>query len=202
VSRRGRFVVIEGADATGKSTQVARLATRLRDRGVEVVETFEPGSTMAGRAIRDLVLGSDQIAPPTEALLMAADRAEHVQQVVRPAVERGAVVVSDRYLPSSLVYQGVVRGLGIDAIGGVNRLATEGVAPDVVVVLDIDDDAAEARRARTADRFEREGAAFHRDVRRAYRALAEKEGWTLVDASGSVDEVAERVWAAVEGCTE
>jgi dTMP kinase len=202
VSRRGRFVVIEGADATGKSTQVAVLAARLRRRGVDVVETFEPGSTAAGRAIRDLVLGDDQIAPPTEALLMAADRAEHVQQVVRPAIERGAVVVSDRYLPSSLVYQGVVRGLGVDAVGGVNRLATEGVGPDVVVVLDVDDAAAEARRAPTADRLEREGPGFHLDVRRAYRDLAEKEGWTLVEADGSVDEVAERVWEAVEGCLE
>ncbi|MGH9027676.1 MAG: dTMP kinase [Acidimicrobiia bacterium] len=203
MTRRGRFVVIEGADATGKSTQVARLAARVREHGVEVVETFEPGSTEAGRAIRELLLAGDrQIAPSTEALLMAADRAQHVQEVVRPAVERGTVVVSDRYLPSSLVYQGVVRGLGADAIGDINRLATEGLEPDLVVVLDVADDAAEARRASDADRFEREGAGFQREVRRAYRELAEKEGWVLVDANGSIEEVAGRVWRAAEGCLE
>jgi dTMP kinase len=194
----GRFIVIEGADATGKSTQVARLAQRLRTGGTEVVETFEPGSTEAGREIRELLLGGRAIAPVTEALLMAADRAEHVHAVVRPALARGAVVVSDRYLPSSLVYQGVVRGLGVGPIGDLNGLAMQRVEPDVVVVLDAPDDVAELRRAPTADRFEREGSAFHRDVRAAYRELADKEGWVLVDASGSPDEVADRVWRAVE----
>jgi dTMP kinase len=195
----GCFIVIEGADATGKSTQVASLAGRLRDRGAEVVETFEPGSTAAGREIRELLLGSGRsIAPATEALLMAADRAQHIHEVVRPALARGATVVTDRYVPSSLVYQGIVRGLGFRAIGDVNHLGTAGVEPDVVVVLDVPDEVAEARRSPTADRFEREGEPFHREVRAAYRELAEKEGWVVVDATGGVDQVADRVWMAVE----
>ena len=194
----GRFIVIEGADATGKSTQVARLARRLRAGGTEVVETFEPGSTDAGREIRELLLGGRALTPETEAFLMAADRAEHVQEVVRPAVARGAVVVSDRYLPSSLVYQGVVRGLGVGRISDLNQLATGGVEPDVVIVLDAPDEIAETRRAPTADRFEREGEQFHREVRAAYRQLSDKEGWVVVDAAGSPDDVADRVWRAVE----
>jgi dTMP kinase len=198
VSRRGRFVVIEGADATGKSTQVALLANRLEEQGRDVVRTFEPGNTAAGRRIRELLLnGIATIAPATEALLMAADRAQHVAEIVQPALDRGAVVVSDRFVPSSVVYQGIVRDVGIDDIWRINRSATRGLEPDVVVLLDLPDEIAEARRAPT-DRFEREGPAFHQRVRRAYRELSEKEGWAVVDASGTPDEVAGRVWEAVE----
>jgi dTMP kinase len=198
VSSRGRFVVIEGADATGKSTQVVCLANRLEEAGRDVVKTFEPGNTAAGRRIRELLLdGNETIAPATEALLMAADRAQHVAEVVQSALDRGAVVVSDRFVPSSVVYQGIVRGVGIDDIWRINRSATRGLEPDVVVMLDLPDEIAEARRAPT-DRFEREGPEFHQLVRRAYRELSEKEDWAVVDASGAPDEVAGRVWEAVE----
>ena len=131
----GRFVVLEGGDGSGKSTQSRRLAAWLREQGVEVVETFEPGATDAGAAIRELLLHRpDPIDPVAEALLMAADRAQHVATVIRPALARGAWVMSDRFLPSSLVYQGVVRGLGVDAVAELNRMAVADVTDRKSVV--------------------------------------------------------------------
>lgn len=193
----GRFVVLEGGDACGKSTQVGRLVARLRANH-DVVETFEPGATVIGRRIRTVVLdGHEPIAPAAEALLMAADRAQHVAEVVRPALERGAWVVSDRYVPSSLAYQGAARGLGIDEIERLSAWATDGLAPDLVVVLDVPDDLAAARRS-TGDRMEREDELFHARVREAYRRLAGPRGWAVVDASGDVATVADKVWAVVE----
>ena len=185
-----RFVVLEGGDGSGKSTQLRRLAVWLRARGVEVVETFEPGATAAGAAIRELLLHRDEpLDPVAEALLMAADRAEHVATVVRPALARGAWVVSDRFLPSSLVYQGVVRGLGVDAVAAMNALAIGDIVPDLVLLLDVADDVAESRRDGDTDRLEAEGAEFHDRVRAAYRVLAAERGWVVVDANGPVAEV-------------
>lgn len=187
----GRFVVLEGGDGSGKSTQLRGLAGWLRDQGVEVVETFEPGATDAGAAIRELLLHRpDPIDPVAEALLMAADRAQHVATVIGPALARGAWVVSDRFLPSSLVYQGVVRGLGVDAVAEINRLAVGGVQPDLVVLLDVSDAVAEARRGSETDKLEAEGAAFHAQVRAAYRDLAPARAWVVVDADGPLDVVA------------
>jgi dTMP kinase len=185
----GRFVVLEGGDGGGKSTQVGAVAGWLRSRGVDVVTTFEPGATALGGEIRRLLLDGGDVPARAEALLMAADRAAHIAEVVEPALMRGQWVVSDRHTPSSLVYQGVVRGLGVDAIAELSRFATGGVAPDLVVVLDLPDAEADRRRAPEADRFEREGSEFHEEVRRAYRDLAAHEGWAVVDASGSRDEV-------------
>lgn len=194
----GRFVVLEGGDGSGKSTQLRALAAWLRDRGVEVVETFEPGATEAGATIRELLLHRpDPIDPVAEALLMAADRAQHVATVVRPALARGAWVLSDRFLPSSLVYQGVVRGIGVAAVTELNRLAVGEVVPDLVVLLDVDDIVAEARRGSGSDRLEAEGAAFHARVRAAYRDLATTHGWITVDANGTVEEVAAALRDAV-----
>jgi dTMP kinase len=200
VSTAGRLVVLEGGDGSGKSTQARLLAAALRGRGVNVVETFEPGATGAGAAIRELLLHRPEaIDPVAEALLMAADRAQHVATEIAPALGRGTWVVCDRFLPSSLVYQGVVRGLGVDAVEELNRLAVGDVEPDVVILLDVDDVVAEARRGTTADRLEAEGAAFHADVRAAYRTLARDRGWVVVDGVGNVDEVSARVVGAVEG---
>ena len=200
-----RFVVLEGGDATGKSTQVRRLATRLRDRGHEVVETFEPGATALGSQLRMLLLDDvDPVDPVAEALLMAADRAEHVAEVVRPALQRGAWVVSDRFVPSSLAYQGVGRGLGVAEVEQLNELASAGLVPDLVVVLDLTPDAARARmsvaRDRATggrDRLEREDDAFALAVHEAYRDLAQSRGWALVDAAGAVDEVEAAIWDVV-----
>ena len=194
---RGRFVVLEGGDGSGKSTQAARLAAWLRDRGVTVVETVEPGSGPTGAVLRDLLLHGPEVAPVTEALLMAADRAQHVAGEIRPALARGDWVVCDRYVPSSLVYQGVVRDLGVPVVEQLSAVATAGLDPDVVVLLDVSDAVAEARRADGSDRLEREGSAFHASVRAAYRDLAPGRGWVLVDADGDVDAVAALVVDAV-----
>jgi dTMP kinase len=194
----GRFVVLEGGDASGKSTQAALLVERLRGLGRDVVLTFEPGATEAGAAIRELLLHSaGSIEPLAETLLLAADRAQEVADIVRPALARGADVVSDRYVPSSLAYQGVGRGLGIEKVEKLNRWATGGLEPDVVVVLDVDDAVAASRRAEPGDRLERAGAEFHAAVRNAYRSLAAERGWALVDGNADVDVVAERVWGVV-----
>jgi dTMP kinase len=196
---RARFVVIEGGDAGGKSTQVALLGDRLRSADIDVVTTFEPGATSAGAVIRELLLDSGTaIAPAAEAFLLAADRAQHVADVVGPALARGQWVISDRFVPSSLVYQGVVRGLGVDAIEQLNRLAVASVTPDVVLVLDVGDEAVTARSENPTDRFEAEGVSFHAAVREAYRTLARERDWVVIDGDGPVDAVAAGVWRAVE----
>ena len=194
-----RFVVVEGGDAGGKSTQIALLVSRLRSLDVDVVATFEPGATPAGAVMRELLLHSgERVSPTTEALLMAADRAQHVAEVVRPALDAGRWVVSDRFVPSSLVYQGVVRGLGVDAVDAMNRLAVDVATPDLVLVLDLADDVVVARRGVPTDRLEAEGASFHAEVREAYRVLAGARGWVVIDGAGAIDAVAERIWRAVE----
>jgi dTMP kinase len=193
----GVFVVLEGGDGCGKSTQLQLLVSRLRDLGREVVATREPGATEAGAAIRSLVLGGGDLDPRAEALLIAADRAEHVAEVILPALERGAIVVSDRYIPSSLAYQGVARGLGVDEIALLSEWATGGLAPDLVIVLDVSPSEAAGRRARPEDRMEREPDSFRAAVNQAYRDLASRFGWTLIDGAEPVEGVADEIWAAV-----
>lgn len=194
----GRFIVLEGGDATGKSTQVARLAARLRAEGREVIETFEPGDTRLGAQVRSLALElGTTVDPIAEALLMAADRAQHLAEVVRPALAKGAWVVSDRFVPSSLAYQGVGRGLGVAEVEQVNLLATAGLQPDLVVVLDAPPELARTRMTGARDRLEDEDDAFRLAVHEAYRDLARTRGWDVVDASGTVGEVSDAVWALV-----
>jgi dTMP kinase len=194
----GRFVVLEGGDGSGKSTQARRLAAWLREEGITVVETFEPGAGPTGAVLREVLLhGPEPVAPRTEALLMAADRAQHVATVIGPALARGEWVVCDRYVPSSLVYQGVVRGLGVDVVAALSDVAVGTCRPDVVLVLDVSDAVAESRRRGEADRLEREGAEFHRSVRAAYRGLAPDFGWELIDADAERAVVTDRVRRAV-----
>jgi dTMP kinase len=197
MATKGVFVVLEGGDGCGKSTQVKRLVSRLGDLGREVVATREPGATENGAAIRLLVLGGEHLDPRAEALLIAADRAEHVAEVIRPALDRGAVVVSDRYIPSSLAYQGVARGLGVDEIARLSEWATGGLTPDLVVVLDVPAETAAARRTGPEDRMEREPDSFRARVNQAYRDLADRFGWKLLDGTAPVERVADEVWAAV-----
>ena len=193
-----RFVVVEGGDATGKSMQLAHLASRLRERGHEVVETFEPGATPLGARLREILLhGDEPIDPVAEALLMAADRAQHVTEIVRPALARGAWVLSDRFVPSSLAYQGVGRGLGVHEVEQLNELATAGIEPDLVVVLDLSPEAARRRLGAERDRMEGEGDAFALAVHEAYRDLARSRNWAIVDADGAPEEVADAVWSVV-----
>ncbi len=170
----------------------------MRAGGREIVVTYEPGDTKAGAELRAALLHADvALDPRAELLLMLSDRAQHVAEVIRPAIERGAIVVCDRYEASSLAYQGVARGLGVDEVERLSKWAAAGVEPDAVIVLDLADDVAEARVSPDRDRFERAGADFHAQVRAAYRDLAAARGWSLVDAAGTPDEVAERVLAVV-----
>lgn len=191
----GIFVVFEGGEGTGKTTQTRALAVRLRTLGREVVETFEPGDGVVGARIRSLLLDpSMSPTPVTEVLLYAADRAEHVRTVVRPALERGAAVVCDRYLWSSLAYQGIARGLGADVVEMANRAAVDGCEPDVTIVLDTDPEIGLARTGHEPDRIEAESIEFHRLVRRGFRDLAAVNAAPVVDAQLGVDEVAQRCW--------
>jgi dTMP kinase len=191
----GRFIAFEGGDAAGKSTQAALLATRLG-----AVLTREPGGTAVGERIRDLLLdhGTINLAARTEALLMAAARAQHVAEVVRPALDAGRDVVTDRYAYSSIAYQGYGRKLDRDEVRGLSEFATEGLWPDVVVLLDVPDDVARSRLA-TLDRFEAEDWWFREWVAAGYRtmAAAEPDRWAVVDGVGPPDDVRARVWAAV-----
>ena len=193
----GRFVVLEGGDGSGKSTQCARLVEALRDQGIDAIATVEPGGSALGTELRRLLLDGGSVDARAEALLMAADRAEHVASVIRPALDRGAWVVTDRYVPSSLVYQGVVRELGVDAVAALSAFATDGLEPDLVLVLDVDDATAEARRVPGADRLEREGQQFHAAVRAAYRELAAQNSWVVIDGGGDAGAVTDRLLAAV-----
>ena len=162
-----------------------------------MVATREPGATEAGAGIRALVLGGGDLDPRAEALLIAADRAEHVAEVIRPALDRGAVVVSDRHVPSSLAYQGVARGLGVEEIARLSEWATGGLEPDLVIVLDVAPGEAAGRRAGPQDRMEREPDSFRAQVNQAYRDLAGRYGWTLLDGAAPVEVVAEQIWNAV-----
>ncbi|MBV8161216.1 MAG: dTMP kinase [Acidimicrobiia bacterium] len=194
--RRGRLIVLEGGEASGKSTQAALLAA---DLGAAL--TREPGGTAIGKRIRELVLdrGASAMAPTTEALLMAADRAQHVVEVIEPALAAGHDVVTDRYVPSSLAYQGFGRGLDIAELARVSSELAGAAAPDLVVLLDVPASVA-ARRLQGRDRMEAAGEEFHARVAEGYRALAaaEPHRWVVVDGIGSVDEVATRVRHAVE----
>jgi len=196
----GRFIVFEGGEGAGKSTQVRLLAERLRAAGRDVVVTREPGATKVGARIRGLLLDrepaeSDAIAPRAEALLYAADRAHHVATVVRPALSRGAVVISDRYVDSSLAYQGAGRVLPVDEVSWLSAWATGGLKPDLVVLLDVDPSVGLARvadRGGRVDRLEAEALPFHERVRYAFLdlAAAEPSRYLVLDASRAADSVA------------
>jgi dTMP kinase len=193
----GLFVTIEGIDRSGKSTQARRLAEALSD---EAVLVREPGGTAAGERIRELLKDpAIELAVRTEALLFAAARAQLVTSVIRPALDAGMVVISDRYLDSSLAYQGHARGLGEAEIGRINAWATAGLEPDLTVLLRIDP-AAAAARAGDADRFENEGLALQQRVADAYEQLAaaNPRRWKAVNALGSPDAVAAAIVRLVD----
>ncbi len=202
-SRPGIFVALEGGEGAGKSTQIQLLAAWLADRGYEVVVTREPGATPAGERIRALLLDpTTELDEHAEALLYAADRAEHAARVVRPALARGTVVLSDRYIDSSVAYQGYGRGLDPDVVSRISRWATGELVPDLTVLLDLPVAAARQRllaRGGT-DRLESEADAFHERVRSGFRrvAAADPARYAVVDGSAEVEQVAEQVRGAVE----
>jgi dTMP kinase len=195
-SRPGLFITLEGGDGVGKSTQAALLEEWLTSRGRSVLRTREPGGTAAGVEIREIVLHHrGDIAPRAEALLYAADRAHHIATVVRPALERGEVVVQDRYIDSSVAYQGAGRVLDADQVRDLSLWAAEGLLPDLTILLDLDETAARARldTSRTRyDRLEAERSEFHARVRAAYLGLAEAEPqrFLVVDAALPVEAIA------------
>ena len=192
---RGRFIAFEGGEAAGKTTQAGLLAERLG-----AVSTREPGGTEVGERVRSLVLDpAVRVDVRAEALLMAAARAQHVAEVIEPALAAGRHVVTDRYTPSSLAYQGVGRGLPLEEVAALSAFATGGLEPDLVLLLDLPLEMTASRLSSEPDRLEQEGAPFHARVAAAFRQLAAADPvrWVVVPADGTVDEVAAKVWEAV-----
>lgn len=194
---RGLFIVFEGVEGSGKSTQARRLVEWLEARRVDHVATREPGGTAVGEEVRRLLLEREEVPPRAELLLMLSARAVLVREVIVPALEDGRVVVSDRFDLSTLAYQGYGRGLPLDEVHRLNAFATDGLRPDVTVVLEVPPAVGEARRraeGRSADRIERAGAEFHARVAEAYGLLAEEEtDVERIDGSPDADEVQRRV---------
>ena len=189
------FVTFEGADGSGKSTQAELLRAALAaEEGRDVVLTREPGGTELGERIRTLLLDGPEMSPWAEATLFAASRAQHVDEVILPALERGADVVCDRYVDSSLAYQGIARGLGVDEVLELNLRVTRGLLPDVTFVLLLDPAVARSRWT-DADRLEREGEGLQAKVDAAYRELAERfpDRIVTIDATGEPEEIAREV---------
>ncbi len=191
----GVFVSLEGGDGAGKSTQARLLGDWARGLGREVVLTREPGGTELGRLLRDAVLHGDHVDARTEAMLYATDRAHHVASLVRPALARGALVVTDRYLDSSVAYQGHGRDLGADEVERLSLWATGGLLPAVTVLLDVDPVLGRSRLTGSPDRLERAGDEFHRRTRQAFleRAAADPARFLVLDATTAPDELARAV---------
>jgi len=192
----GRFIAFEGGEACGKSTQARLLAGRLG-----AVLTREPGGTPAGAQLRALLLdpASGEIDPRAEALLVAADRAQHVAELVRPSLESGRHVVTDRFIGSSLAYQGYGRGLDLDWLRELSRFATDGLDADLVILLDVDPTVASGRTTEAPDRLEQAGDSFHRAVEQGYLdlAAADPDRWVRLDGTGAIEQVAAGVDAVV-----
>ena len=206
---RGLFITFEGPEGSGKSTQMKTLAARLRRDGREVLETAEPGGTPIGLQIRRVLLDAknQELCPTAELLLMFAARAQNVDQLILPALSKGHIVVCDRFTDSSLVYQGVARGLGAELVYDVDRIACRGLIPTLTLVIDIDVETglarAKHRSHRTQDvetRIEEHSIGFHRQVREAYRQLAsdEPKRVRLIDGARDQVTVAEEVWSTVQ----
>ena len=212
---QGLFITFEGGEGVGKSTQITRIADKLRARGFDVLATREPGGSPGAEAVRHVLLSgaAEPFGPKMEALLFAAARSDHVEQVIRPAVERGAIVLCDRFLDSSRVYQGVTGNLDPAFVKALEKVAINGMMPDMTLILDVDPELgmqrAMARRGEgVADRYEKEDLAVHQRRREAYLAIAaaEPERCIVIDASGEAEEVekviAAAVFAAIEARTE
>src|SRR5580692_3091221 len=208
ITKRGVFVTFEGPEGSGKSTQLRMLGKKLRGDGRDALETAEPGGTPIGIQIRRVLLDAQnrELCPTAELLLMFASRAQNVDQCILPALSQGRIVLCDRFTDSSLVYQGVARGLGSEVIYELDRIACRGLVPDLTLVVDIDTETglarAHRRSVRTQDvetRMEEQNLSFHRRVREAYRQLAsdEPQRVRLIDGSRSEAVVAADVWAAV-----
>jgi dTMP kinase len=191
----GLFIAFEGGDGAGKSTQVTLLRDALEAAGRTVTVTRQPGGTELGQQIRDLVLHGDHVAPRAEALLFAADKAHHVEELIRPALRRGDVVVTDRYTDSSVAYQGAGRDLGAQEIHDLNLWAVDGLVPDLTVVVDISAQEGRRRRGAVHDRLESEEDAFHESIRAHYLAMAQgnPERYLVVDGTRPPEDLHHQV---------
>jgi len=193
----GLLIALEGGEGVGKTTQSRLLAIWLRDQGFDVIATREPGATKVGMRLRAVLLDTAHtgLSAKADTLMYAADRAEHVESVIRPALARGAVVVTDRYVDSSLAYQGAGRSQMADEVARLNRWATGGLVPDLTIVLDLPPTAGLGRRARSADRLEAEPADFHERVRAGFLALAQADPqrYLVLDASRPADELSHEI---------
>lgn len=196
---RGVFIAFEGGDGAGKSTQVRLLAQRLTAAGHAPLLTRQPGGTELGRRLRDLVLHGDPMTPRAEALIFGADKAQHVEEVVRPALSAGNVVITDRYTDSSVAYQGAGRDLGADEVHTLQMWAVGGLVPDLTVIVDVTAEEGRRRRGEVHDRLESEEDAFHEAVREHFHALAATapERYLVVDGTSEPDDMAELVWSRV-----
>ncbi len=199
----GFFIALEGTDGSGKTTVLEGLRGRFKSEGLEVLYTREPGGTAISEQIREILLSPKNRAmvPQTEALLYAASRAQHVAETIRPALEAGKVVFTDRYLLSSYAYQGVARGLGIETVQQINDLATGGLLPDLTLFLDVDPVIVLKRKAEREpqDRLEASGERFFLDVYRGYQlAIQKMEGVQTIDAAQSPSLVVEEAWKRIQ----
>ncbi|MGB5952520.1 MAG: dTMP kinase [Ornithinimicrobium sp.] len=196
----GVFIAFEGGDGAGKSTQIDALAASLTAQGHRVLLTREPGGTRVGAQIRQVVLHGEHVDARAEALLFAADRAHHVATVVRPALERGEVVLSDRYMDSSIAYQGAARGADPQEIAGLSMWATWGLLPELTVLLDVDPQVGFQRRRGQHDRLESESEAYHQKVRAAFRDLeqADPQRYLVLDAAAGQADLEALIAARVE----
>ncbi len=204
--RTGRLVTFEGSEGSGKSTQMSRLAARLEEAGREVVTTREPGGTEIGEQIRNIIVHNskgDEMSAETELLLFTAARAQVVREVIAPALTRGAIVLSDRYLDSSTVYQGIGRNLAADPVAQINRFAVGNVMPDLTIVIDVPTEVSLARIRQRAsdlpDRMERENIDFYKKIREGYLVLAQglPDRFAVFDGTLSPDVLEKKIWATV-----
>lgn len=201
---KGLFITIEGGDGSGKSTQIKLLYEFLENKGYDMVLTREPGGTLISEEIRKVILNKDymEMSDMTEALLYAAARAQHVHQLVRPQVAKGKIVICDRYVDSSIVYQGYARGMGIEAIETINRFATGGLKPDLTVLLQISAEEGIKRKSsqQELDRLELQKLEFHLKVAEGYQMMAEREPdrILMIDASKSIEEIGNLIQSKVE----
>jgi dTMP kinase len=202
------FITFEGIEGCGKTTQIKRLAGRLKDRGIQLISTLEPGGTRIGQDIRKVLLDSrnSHLAPLAELILYAADRAQHIEEVIKPALDQGKWVLCDRFFDATVAYQGAGRGLDMDLIQTLNELVTTGIKPDLTLLLDCPPETGIERAIKRIsiigqdgqDRFEREKMDFHRKVRAGYLEISRKEKrFSIINATLSEDEVEEEIFKAV-----
>jgi dTMP kinase len=203
----GKLISFEGSEGSGKSTQIARLAARLQGAGREVVATREPGGTEIGEQIRNIIVHNsrgDEMCPETELLLFTAARAQVVREVIAPALTRGAIVLSDRFLDSSTVYQGIARNLAPGPVSEINRFAVGNVMPDLTIVIDVPTEVSLQRVRQRAsdlpDRMERENITFYNKVREGYLLLAKQwpERVVVIDGTQTPDAIEKKIWAEVQ----